>query len=120
MHALYPSPFSLFVNSCVVMHLEFDLKMTAYSYLTCFLFSAISKDGCIDCELSLEQALHDALMRQEELLAYIDSQEEAKLRVMGFVSTNIYLIYYFVNGIWGLVTDIFFFLLFNQKKKFCW
>lgn len=31
--------------------------------------------------LLLEQALHDALMRQEELLAYIDRQEEAKLRV---------------------------------------
>lgn len=28
-----------------------------------------------------EQALHEALMRQEELLAYIDRQEEAKLRV---------------------------------------
>lgn len=28
-----------------------------------------------------EQALHEALMKQEELLAYIDSQEEAKLRV---------------------------------------
>lgn len=28
-----------------------------------------------------EQALHEALMRQEELLAYIDSQEEAKFRV---------------------------------------
>lgn len=27
------------------------------------------------------QALHEALMRQEELLAYIDSQEEAKFRV---------------------------------------
>lgn len=31
--------------------------------------------------LSLGQALHDALMRQEELLAYIDRQEEAKFRV---------------------------------------
>lgn len=29
----------------------------------------------------LEQALFEALMRQEELLAYIDSQEEAKIRV---------------------------------------
>lgn len=27
------------------------------------------------------QALHEALMRQEELLAYIDRQEEAKFRV---------------------------------------
>ena len=27
------------------------------------------------------QALHEALMRQEELLAYIDGQEEAKFRV---------------------------------------
>lgn len=29
----------------------------------------------------VEQALHEALMRQEELLAYIDRQEEAKLQV---------------------------------------
>ena len=27
------------------------------------------------------QALHEALLRQEELLAYIDSQEEAKFQV---------------------------------------
>lgn len=31
-----------------------------------------------------EQALHEALMRQEELLAYIDRQEEAKFRVRLF------------------------------------
>ncbi|KAJ0011419.1 hypothetical protein Pint_34746 [Pistacia integerrima] len=30
------------------------------------------------------QALHEALMRQEELLAYIDSQEEAKFRKKKF------------------------------------
>lgn len=29
----------------------------------------------------LVQALHEALMRQEDLLAYIDRQEEAKFRV---------------------------------------
>lgn len=29
----------------------------------------------------VEQALHEALMRQEELLAYIDSQEAAKFQV---------------------------------------
>lgn len=28
-----------------------------------------------------EQALYEALMKQEELLAYIDSQEDAKFRV---------------------------------------
>lgn len=32
----------------------------------------------------IEQALHEALMRQEDLLAYIDSQEEAKFRVSLF------------------------------------
>lgn len=36
-----------------------------------------------------EQALYEALMRQEELLAYIDSQEEAKLRVWPSASGNI-------------------------------
>lgn len=30
---------------------------------------------------SFEQALYEALMKQEELLAYIDSQEDAKFRV---------------------------------------
>lgn len=29
----------------------------------------------------VEQALHEALMRQEELLAYIDGQEAAKYQV---------------------------------------
>ena len=29
----------------------------------------------------LKQALHEALMRQEDLLAYIDSQEDSKFRV---------------------------------------
>jgi len=29
----------------------------------------------------VEQALHEALMRQEELLAYIDGQEAAKFQV---------------------------------------
>lgn len=31
--------------------------------------------------LPSEQALHEALMRQEELLAYIDRQEAAKFQV---------------------------------------
>ena len=35
----------------------------------------------IDCGCIHVQALHEALMRQEELLAYIDSEEEAKFRV---------------------------------------
>lgn len=35
----------------------------------------------IDCVYTNEQALFEALMQQEELLAYIDSQEEAKSRV---------------------------------------
>lgn len=38
--------------------------------------------SCVTCViLSCEQALHDALMRQEELLAYIDRQQEAKFHV---------------------------------------
>ncbi|XLT47044.1 hypothetical protein HN873_039648 [Arachis hypogaea] len=35
----------------------------------------------------LFQALYEALMRQEELLAYIDSQEEARLRGWGLTVT---------------------------------
>ena len=31
--------------------------------------------------LLVRQALHEALMRQEELLAYVERQHEAKLRV---------------------------------------
>ncbi|RVX12120.1 Phosphatidylinositol/phosphatidylcholine transfer protein SFH4 [Vitis vinifera] len=34
--------------------------------------------------LALWGALHEALLRQEELLAYIDSQEEAKFRKKKF------------------------------------
>ncbi|XP_039059636.1 phosphatidylinositol/phosphatidylcholine transfer protein SFH6-like [Hibiscus syriacus] len=34
--------------------------------------------------IATKKALHEALMRQEELLAYIDSQEEAKLGVWNF------------------------------------
>lgn len=40
-------------------------------------------DARVDCRFffSLMQALHEALMRQDDLLAYIDSQAEAKFRV---------------------------------------
>jgi hypothetical protein len=49
-----------------------------YTFISRLCFS---KDSCVDCVLASDQALHEALMRQEELLAYIDRQEEAKLRV---------------------------------------
>jgi hypothetical protein len=65
----------------VSVHLDY-LKITAYAFFYIFISRLhFSKDACIDCVLSSDQALHEALMRQEELLAYIDGQEEAKLRV---------------------------------------
>ncbi|XP_047333563.1 phosphatidylinositol/phosphatidylcholine transfer protein SFH6-like isoform X3 [Impatiens glandulifera] len=43
--------------------------------------AAICRVDALEAELiSTKKALHEALMRQEELLAYIDSREEAKLR----------------------------------------
>lgn len=57
-------------------------------------------------------------MRQEELLAYIDRQEEAKLRVSWHVLSK----FFKQNGhfwdFWYFVSIILPF--FNQKKKFCW
>ncbi|XWS40061.1 hypothetical protein CRYUN_Cryun18bG0108200 [Craigia yunnanensis] len=42
---------------------------------------AVYRVDALEAELiATKKALHEALMRQEELLAYIDSQEEAKLR----------------------------------------
>ncbi|KAE8686565.1 Phosphatidylinositol/phosphatidylcholine transfer protein SFH8 [Hibiscus syriacus] len=44
--------------------------------------AAVCRVDALEAELiATKKALHEALMRQEELLAYIDSQEEAKLRV---------------------------------------
>ncbi|KAA8547532.1 hypothetical protein F0562_003961 [Nyssa sinensis] len=44
--------------------------------------AAVCRVDALEAELiATKKALHDALMRQEELLAYIDSQEEAKFRV---------------------------------------
>ncbi|KAF3435735.1 hypothetical protein FNV43_RR22827 [Rhamnella rubrinervis] len=44
--------------------------------------AAVCRVDALEAELiATKKALHDALMRQEELLAYIDRQEEAKLRV---------------------------------------
>ncbi|KAK9113066.1 hypothetical protein Scep_020585 [Stephania cephalantha] len=43
--------------------------------------AAVCRVDALEAELiATKKALHDALMKQEELLAYIDSQEEAKLR----------------------------------------
>jgi hypothetical protein len=76
MHALPPPPpllsfgaFGLFKDNSIHILYTFISRL-------CF-----SKDSCVDCVLASDQALHEALMRQEELLAYIDRQEEAKLRV---------------------------------------
>ncbi|PPD74854.1 hypothetical protein GOBAR_DD28214 [Gossypium barbadense] len=44
--------------------------------------AAVCRVDALEAELiAAKKALHDALMRQEELLAYLDRQEEAKLRV---------------------------------------
>lgn len=40
------------------------------------------------------QALHEALMRQEELLAYIDGQEEKKFRVSCLMF--LYILFFFI------------------------
>ncbi|KAK8558532.1 hypothetical protein V6N13_098188 [Hibiscus sabdariffa] len=43
--------------------------------------AAVYRVDALEAELiATKKALHEALMRQEELLAYIDSQEQAKLR----------------------------------------
>ncbi|XP_065865751.1 phosphatidylinositol/phosphatidylcholine transfer protein SFH8-like [Euphorbia lathyris] len=47
--------------------------------------AAVCRVDALEAELiATKKALHDALMRQEELLAYIDSQEEAKIRKKKF------------------------------------
>ncbi|KAG2705695.1 hypothetical protein I3760_05G068500 [Carya illinoinensis] len=47
--------------------------------------AAVYRVDALEAELiATKKALHEALMRQEELLAYIDSQEEAKLRKKKF------------------------------------
>ncbi|KAK2966014.1 hypothetical protein RJ640_017092 [Escallonia rubra] len=44
--------------------------------------AAVCRVDALEAELiATKKALHEALMRQEDLLAYIDSQEEAKFRV---------------------------------------
>ncbi|XP_042468421.1 phosphatidylinositol/phosphatidylcholine transfer protein SFH8-like [Zingiber officinale] len=47
--------------------------------------AAVCRVDALEAELIVtKKALHEALMRQDELLAYIDSQEEAKLRKKKF------------------------------------
>ncbi|XVF01072.1 hypothetical protein REPUB_Repub04eG0056100 [Reevesia pubescens] len=47
--------------------------------------AAVCRVDALEAELiATKKALHEALMRQEELLAYIDSQEEAELRKKKF------------------------------------
>lgn len=59
--------------------LAFYLLYRCASYL-CTLH--LSNDAWVDYSYGfLKQALHDALMKQDDLLAYIDSQAEAKLLV---------------------------------------
>ncbi|KAH9621774.1 hypothetical protein KSS87_016555 [Heliosperma pusillum] len=46
--------------------------------------AAVYRVDALEAELiATKKALHEALMRQEELLAYIDRQEEAKFRIIG-------------------------------------
>ncbi|XP_034927613.1 phosphatidylinositol/phosphatidylcholine transfer protein SFH8 isoform X1 [Populus alba] len=46
--------------------------------------AAVCRVDALEAELiATKKALYEALMRQEELLAYIDSQEEAKFRLVG-------------------------------------
>lgn len=48
--------------------------------------AAVCRVDALEAELiATKKALHEALMRQEELLAYIDRQEEAKLQKKKFV-----------------------------------
>lgn len=48
--------------------------------------AAVCRVDALEAELiATKKALHEALMRQEELLAYIDRQEEAKLRKKNFL-----------------------------------
>lgn len=54
----------LLVLHVIYMNIRFSFSVSFYSFLA-YSF----------------KALHEALMRQEELLAYIDRQEEAKFRV---------------------------------------
>ncbi|KAJ0935503.1 hypothetical protein HanRHA438_Chr03g0120271 [Helianthus annuus] len=47
--------------------------------------AAVCRVDALEAELiATKKALHEALMRQEELLAYIDSQEEKKMRKKKF------------------------------------
>lgn len=49
------------------------------------LYAAVCRVDALEAELiATKKALHEALMRQEELLAYIDGQAEAKLRKKKF------------------------------------
>ncbi|KAA8524173.1 hypothetical protein F0562_010396 [Nyssa sinensis] len=60
--------------------------------------AAVCRVDALEAELiATKKALHDALMRQEELLAYIDSQEEAKFRKKKFCW------YDFRAGFWGVM-----------------
>ncbi|KAB1207312.1 Phosphatidylinositol/phosphatidylcholine transfer protein SFH8 [Morella rubra] len=101
--------------------------------------AAVCRVDALEAELiATKKALYEALMRQEELLAYIDRQEEAKLRVGGWIDFAVYAcilyismytihidVYYIcclITEICGLVANIFsmFCMRVNQKKKFCW
>lgn len=62
----------------------------SYYYVTFFLFIDIV-DTRLDELFLPEQALYEAWMRQDELLAYIDRQEEAKLRVKLILDLAYYL-----------------------------
>ncbi|KAL9141595.1 hypothetical protein ABFS82_14G115400 [Erythranthe guttata] len=49
------------------------------------LYAAVYRVDALEAELiATKKALHEALMKQEELLAYIDGQEDAKYRKKKF------------------------------------
>lgn len=96
----------------------------AVSFLVCVYW-------CLVLLFLNNQALHEALMRQEELLAYIDSQEEAKYRVSCSFSipiSNSYSKEPLLGKSWlaSLETSTYsfvfvcLFMWWVQKKKFCW
>lgn len=55
--------------------------LSGYDYHVFMAYPHLSEEIELRIHLFSEQALHEALMKQEELLAYIDSQEDAKYRV---------------------------------------
>lgn len=93
------------------MHDSFLLSLRAFFSCWFFYFCLWS------CMVLPEQALHEALMRQEELLAYIDRQEEAKLRVSWRFCFSIYYTKFCPAPL--LLTEDCVYMCVPQRR-FCW